>query len=522
MISAIVIDDEVAIREGMLRHVRWKALGVDRVEAIDSAERAMEYLEENQPDLIISDIRLPKMDGIRLAELIREKQMDCKILFMSAYTDLEYFRGAIRLSVEAYIEKPIDIGRMEQEIQKAVQKLLRDKKQKETELLAQNIIDLHTEHLYNYVLKNLFRGRWDETLMERLNQGTPCICRDDQFLCMVIKTGAGDDRKGEQVRNVVEKRFCTLRHIICEWENRVTVCLLAFTQSDFLTKVSTLLEEFQRDFEKGIFDSDVLVAVSERKAGWQVIPSLYQQAVCQMQKLFFVGYNHLLLPDGEKAKLAEKENIPFREVASALDEREEKEVLRFAEEIYRYLRDQTDTLPAIVKNIFYQLVSLVLYKTDETSLEKFAGEEEVENFIWFRINNFETISECYEYLVGTIQNCFRNEKEFVYDNRAVNGAIRYIKNHFGNAEMSVRDIAEEVRLTPQYMTSIFKQKTGITVGQFIKEVRMEYSRRLLHHSDLPLARIAELSGYADENYWAKVFKKEYGQSPSEFRRRMRE
>lgn len=520
MISAIVIDDEVAIREGMLRHIPWKKLGVDQVEAIDSAEKAVEYLETRQPDLIISDIRLPKMDGIRLAELIREKQLNCRILFMSAYTDLEYFRGAIRLSVEAYIEKPIDIDRMEREIQKVVEKLLRDRKQKETELLAQNIIDLHTEHLYNCVLKNLFRGHWNETLMERLNQEKLCVRQDDTFLCMVVKTKTGDDSRRKKVCNALERKFHTLRHIICDWETRVTVCLLAFTQNDFLTEGSRLLEEFRAEFEKGMFEQEVLISVSERRSGWREIPFLYQQAVCQMQKLFFVGYHHLLLPERSGNRLAEREKIPFRQISEALDAREEQETLRLAEEIYQNLREKTDTLPAIVKDIFYQLVSMVLDKTGGMSPERPVGEQE-ENFIWFRISNFETISECYEYLMETIENCFRNEEEFVYDSRAVNGAIRYIKKYFGNPEMSVRDIAEEVRLTPQYMTSIFKKKTGITVGQFIRETRMDYSRRLIQNSDLSLTRIAELSGYMDENYWAKVYKKEYGQSPSEFRRRMR-
>lgn len=521
MISAVVIDDEVAIREGMLRHIRWKKLGVDQVVAIDSAEKAAEYLETDHPNLVISDIRLPKMDGIQLAELIREKQLDCRIIFMSAYTDLEYFRGAIRLSVEAYIEKPIVLEKMEQEIWKAVQKLQEGERRRETEALAQNIIEQHTEERNRCVLKKLFRGCWDAALMEKRNHDEPWIRQDDRFLCIIVKA-RGSAESGEAYGcKALELYFGALRHVVCAWESNVTVCLLAFTKNEFLTGGSELLEKFQADFQKERAGRDIAVVISEQGCGWQEVPALYQQAVCQMQRLFFVGYNHLLLPENGEPRVAEKKHVPFRAVAEALDRRDEGEVLRLTEQIYHYLQEQDGTLPAIVKNIFYQLGSMVLYKMDGGRLEKFAGEEEVGNFIWFRISNFETIAECYTYLVETIGSCFRNEEEFVYDNRAVNGAIRYIRDHFQDPDLSVQEIAESVHLTPKYMTGIFKKKTGITIGQFLRQMRLDHSKRLLQTSELSLSRIAELSGYIDENYWAKVYKKEYGQNPSEVRKRMR-
>lgn len=518
MITAIVIDDEVAVREGMLRHIRWKKLGINQVEAIESAEKAVEYLEENQPDIIISDIRLPKMDGIQLAELVREKQWDCRILFISAYTDLEYFRRAIRLSVEAYVEKPINIDRMEQELYKVVQKIAKDRKTRENEVLARDIIDLHTEQLANYVLKSLFRGRWNDALMVSFNQGEEYIRQEDYFLCMVVRVRKGSERiDSEKICAIMNQQFSAVRHLTCAWEPGVTVCLLAFTSSEYLKDVSKILEEVQTEFIVHKCREDLSISISERKKGWQNIAALYQQAVCQLQRLFFLGYGHLLRSEQDGTKIMEQERVPFRKFETALKERRKEEVLRLAAQIYEYLREQTDTLPTVVKNVFYQLTSMALHLSDNSPWNR-GGAEDIENFTWFRFSNFETISECYSYLKETIENCFSNEEEFVYDNRAVNGAIRYIKDHFGNAALSVRDIAEEVKLTPQYMTYIFKQKTGVTVGQFIREVRMNYSQLLLKDSDLSLSEIAKLAGYVDENYWAKVYKKEHGQSPSEFRK----
>ena len=132
MITALLIDDEASIRNGLIKHIHWKQLGIDNITALDSAEKAIAFLEENHPDLIISDIRLPRMDGIQLAWLIREKNKNSHIIFISAYSDLEYYRNAIKLKVEDYIEKPINLEKMEETILKVTKKILsEDKKKKE-------------------------------------------------------------------------------------------------------------------------------------------------------------------------------------------------------------------------------------------------------------------------------------------------------------------------------------------------------------------------------------------------------
>ena len=124
MITALLIDDEASIRNGLIKHIHWKQLGIDNITALDSAEKAIAFLEENHPDLIISDIRLPRMDGIQLAWLIREKNKNSHIIFISAYSDLEYYRNAIKLKVEDYIEKPINLEKMEETILKVTKKIL--------------------------------------------------------------------------------------------------------------------------------------------------------------------------------------------------------------------------------------------------------------------------------------------------------------------------------------------------------------------------------------------------------------
>ena len=178
-ITAIILDDEISVRNGLLRHIRWKQLGVDSVETFESAEKVVVYLKNHAPNIIISDVRLPKMDGIRLVEYVREKELRCRIIFMSAYSDLEYFKEAIRLEAEAYIEKPIRPEQMEEAVRKAVGKIRRDRIQEEKAALAADILSEYTDQMGKRVFKNLVHGIWEEGLMEsvggvkgRLAEGT--------------------------------------------------------------------------------------------------------------------------------------------------------------------------------------------------------------------------------------------------------------------------------------------------------------------------------------------------------------
>lgn len=170
-ITAMILDDEISVRNGLLRHIRWKRLGIDSVETFESAERAAVYLENHAPDVIISDIRLPKMDGIQLMEYVREKGLRCRIIFMSAYSDLEYYRKAIRLEAEAYIEKPIRPEQMEEAVRKAVEKVQKNREQEEDAAFAADILNEYTDQMGERVFKNLVHGVWEERLMECIGGG---------------------------------------------------------------------------------------------------------------------------------------------------------------------------------------------------------------------------------------------------------------------------------------------------------------------------------------------------------------
>ncbi len=120
MIRALIVEDETTIRSGLVRHLKWAELGVDEVRAAESAEEAFSILENYRPDLVLSDIRMPGMDGIQMATAIRERFPDTQIAFITGYTDKEYLQAAISIGVVGYVEKPVSLEELTKIVRKAV------------------------------------------------------------------------------------------------------------------------------------------------------------------------------------------------------------------------------------------------------------------------------------------------------------------------------------------------------------------------------------------------------------------
>lgn len=122
VIRVLVIDDEMRTREGIRRYVNWDALGVDEVLFLENAKDAIQKAETEEIRLVLTDIRMPGMDGIEFARQMKKMQPECDIIFISAYSDIEYLKAAIRLRAIDYVEKPLDVDELESAISKALHK----------------------------------------------------------------------------------------------------------------------------------------------------------------------------------------------------------------------------------------------------------------------------------------------------------------------------------------------------------------------------------------------------------------
>ena len=118
----MVVEDEKVIRNGLLKHVPWQKLGVWEVQAAENGEKALELAETFHPDIVLSDIRMPGMSGIELCRTLREKYPEIEIIFSTGYADKEYLKAAIDLHAVGYVEKPVNVNLLAENVKEAVKR----------------------------------------------------------------------------------------------------------------------------------------------------------------------------------------------------------------------------------------------------------------------------------------------------------------------------------------------------------------------------------------------------------------
>lgn len=126
--SVLVVDDEKMPREILRGRLPWEELGVDRVEDAEDGAQALELARQHRPDIIISDVKMPRMNGLELAGAVREMYPECQFIFLSGYTDKEYLKGAIKLRAASYVEKPIDLEEVADVLRQVIAELQKSRR----------------------------------------------------------------------------------------------------------------------------------------------------------------------------------------------------------------------------------------------------------------------------------------------------------------------------------------------------------------------------------------------------------
>lgn len=191
----LVVDDEVYTREGILEFVDWKALGVDEVMDADDGLAALSIAEWFHPDIVISDVKMPQMDGITFARQFLEQFPSSKIIFMSAYMEIQYYQQAIKLSAVDYVEKPLDMDEMVQAVKKAVSEI---QEKQEGDHKSRIILE---EQVVNYLLNPRRKLSQCQELCRQIGFPT-----EGNYICLCFKDLEREDNK-HLVTGIIDEFF---------------------------------------------------------------------------------------------------------------------------------------------------------------------------------------------------------------------------------------------------------------------------------------------------------------------------
>ena len=509
----LIVDDEELTRTGVISSLDWKSLGIDEVLQADDGVHGLEAARLHRPEIILCDVRMPRMDGITMLERLEKILPDTVSIFMSGYSDKEYLKAAIKLKAVNYIEKPLNPD----EIRDAVREARDTYMQKIHSRRGEDLKSIETASRLALLLTTPYNP--GDSAVEKLagelnltmNSG---IC----FTAFIVKM---DDLMRPDAPSFAEvyKEFADFLeqyHMRCIYTEKRMQYLVYFLFGQ--TEPSMQGIKAAGDFLREHFSVFVRfsMAAGETVCGVSKAYQSYASAVILLQSSFFFPENTLITGGDDDGSSVYGEFImpsPEKEFTDALLSGNEQAAEAILDSLSGVFAGNRRILQNPVKDLYYRLFLCL----EEARRQQKVPDSDKTESIAETIAGCFTFSELHQTLADKTGEFFRDAAGAARENPMIFLIKQYISQNYMKETLSVKEISEHVFLSASYVCTFFKNETGHTLNQYITEYRMEKAKQLLQDSRYKISDISSRVGYSDGNYFGKSFKKHTGLSPSEYR-----
>lgn len=493
MLKALVFDDEYIVLEALSALVDWEGLGIELAGTAEDGLAALAKFRDVRPDIVLTDIRMPGMDGLRLIEEILAEAPDTCCIVFSGFNEFEYVKQAIRLGVIDYVEKPITEESIERALRKALDRI---GKKEAVRTLERKWEDSRQALLENAVWELLMFGAEAEASWQE------SFGPEAERVCNVTVLAAA---KPFVLPENPAYRTVYLRN--GQGYLAVVFCLMDLPNTHW--------DDVSGDLES----QDVAVGIGTTRKEPKEAPESLKEAQRALRSALFLGIKGFLTFSELGERLTSPGELPEGEEAIILSIRAGNKTL-LMDQVDRFIRRlRTSKLdPDLAEREMLGLIYSAMEAVKETGAAAGRSFFPPENFMphleireaaakgklieWFR-NRMESIAE-------SGMNLRENTKH-----AAVEQARQYIERNMAS-DVSLQEVAEHVRLNAAYLSVLFKEVTGETYIKYLTRCRMELAKTLLRKG-LKVNEVSEKVGYLTHRHFTEVFKKHTGQTPGQFR-----
>ena len=525
--KVILVDDEEEVREAIRKRINWEEIGFTVAGTAENGEDAIELAESCEPDVVMTDIQMPFMDGLTLLKKLKEKFPDLRSVIFSGYDDFEYAKEAIRLETEEYILKPVDADEL-----KAI--FLRIKERLDEQLRQRRNVEQLSKYyedsrpmIKEQLIIGLLEGRELQFDLERYQKDFD-LKIESAFYC----AGAFRITPIENSKDTLDKNLMavSVKQIAIERFKDVlpiealvyldTVCVLARLKSTaqreiFVEEMDKICKVAHRSL-----GANVSAGIGRTYGNAESIHTSFLEAKDAFHHRIFVGENQAIcISDVEPSYpiedyVSEKQiRHIMRQVKVGTRQSLEDEIRAFVDKLKR------SNINLNQLQIFYAefMVELLrLSRGHDISITDLGfgninTNEELAGF-----SSMDAFADRLIELTGILWEKISNVRMDT-TKKLAEDAKQYIADHYSDSRLSVDEICSHLGVGASYFSAVFKKETGVSFVTYLTQVRMTEAQRLLDTTDEKSYIIAGMVGYEEPNYFSYVFKKHFGISPSKYR-----
>ena len=503
MITILVVEDEKYALDSLLKQIReYDKQESFRVLQASNGKEAYQLYIQYSPELVITDIRMPGMDGLELLKAIREKDENIQVVILSAYSDFEYAREALTYGASDYLLKPIKAENLGSCLDKFLKRKVTEKKEAlmtGRDMVTQYIADcIRREDFSNFVEERMFKKIFRDYQISVIYFAGECRPDKGRFLTEIEKLYGGEFW--------MEFRFLETENDL--WTLVVNLC---HENSFFHRRILRLLQE------EGY---DVYIGVSALHTDAKEVHQAYDEAL-KTCKYKVYGKERLLLSaqpaeEGEyKYYLPKKEEDLLKEALKCRNTRKTEMVI---ENVFADIKKTGSISMECLELLLSQFLVIYRQTLGEGGVNKEGMTKGRTSVL-----QFDSIEDMRDFLIRIGRNIctMLDAPENGKHKDIVETMAEYAQQHF-DQEVTVKELAEKVLFMNQdYLSHLFVEKKGISYSCYLRQIRMQNAGKLLENRKLSITEVASMSGYNDTSQFIRVFKKDYGMTPKKYRDSMK-
>ncbi|GAA0382156.1 response regulator [Paenibacillus motobuensis] len=529
MYKVLLADDEILDLEGMKQFIPWSDLGLEVVAAVSNGFSACEVLEQQEIDILVTDVNMPNMSGLELARIAIQKSANIRIIFVSGYQDFHYVKQALSLKACSYVLKPMDDNELVASLKSIIEELREEKRRKETEEQFQH-------------LKPMAKN----DLLLRLLEGEPVLGTNEQMKKLVSAYGLDyleaplcvavleiDELNLKSARNEWNKVQESVAHSLPDWslqqlqeviqDQGMHWCKLS--RNRLAVVLHTPLLERSMEEMRTALNLEIAVPITIGLGGKVEdifrLPISYKQALEALDGKMFFGRGQLIRYENVR-------KAPELKDARTLDIRLDALFKAMVTYDLVKIHDEIDNLflsASTLRSKFtiYNLATYIIFKLDQYL---HTIDEDLFEMLGMELDSldvvleFEMMEDIRSWLIRRVFEISEmiHEKEASKNSRLIREIMKMVKGRL-RENITLKDIAQQFSFSPNYLGYIFKEEVGKSFSEVLITMRMERARELLKDPTLKIYEVADQVGYRYIPYFSKQFRETFGMTPAEYRKR---
>jgi two-component system, response regulator YesN len=516
----LIVDDEPLIREGLEKMISWETYGLEVVGLMTNGEEALNYLQNHTVDIIITDIKMPHMDGLTLMQRCMELGYTIRFIILSGYADFDLVKRAVKMGVENYLVKPVDEEELNQTLLQLVENLNHEsanleKLREGTRILRDNIV-------WRWMTGNISA----DEMRERKEYLEFNLKKNYQVAVIHIKENKKaslDSRENLLLLGQhLEAYISSQGYAIGLYTINFIYLMFPLANINEMAIQKTLEHVASMIREQTCFS--FLISVGNIQENPFFLYKSYHQAMVTMENAVFYSKREILFYKDSKQDMSIYAESAFNEVMKLENNSDWTDnvgvfqvidnIMEILEQTEGNKKEMVQSFAAIVvAKVFHSI--LLMNRSLESDIKQLEERlPEVYDLVYI-----DDISSWMKDIVLLAMKLSEREEEKY--SLTIATIVNYLKQNY-DREISLKTVADEFNMNSVYLGRLFKAETGSAFTDYINNMRVKKAKKLLAETEMTMKQVAEKVGYLNINYFFPVFKRNVGISPTEYRKHVRD